>query len=424
MLCNPRLVALACIVLTPAAALALPSFARREGVSCATCHSLVPRLNRTGYDYRNAGYRMPDKLGVEDAKFKEFGDFNSVRSETIISWMKSSPGDGSTGTTQTSINVLGASLYPLTGAIAKNFASRVELDVSASGGLSVANMFVRGTFGSEDHHVNLRVGVTHPWEGYGASDLPAGLSLPLALGMPSFEAASGTGSTYFAPSLFNQAQVEAGYTYKGFNLAASVLNGLVVQGSGGAFGASPAIGGSLSRDPTDPNHNTKDFQVVANQFIGDDNAISAYYYHGSLSLPVAGATTPTTFSNQFDKAALFATLAPFKKLWILGGAVWGWDHTYDATAAGPSADRFLSSGWFAETNARYNESVGLIARYDYFNPSRSTGNDNVQGVTLALNGLVYGGLQGILEYQVLKTNTSQSVVRTDQSLQLHLFFAY
>ena len=56
MLRKSALALVACFGLTPAVALALPSFARREGVSCVTCHSMVPRLNRTGYEYRNAGY--------------------------------------------------------------------------------------------------------------------------------------------------------------------------------------------------------------------------------------------------------------------------------------------------------------------------------------------------------------------------------
>jgi hypothetical protein len=224
----------------------------------------------------------------------------------------------------------------------------------------------------------------------------------------------------FAPQLFNQAQVEAGYTYKSFNIAASVLNGIFVQADGTA---AANIGGSLVRDPSDPNHNAKDFQLVANQFIGEDNAISAYYYHGTVSLPVPGATTPASWSNSFDRAAFFATVAPIKKVWVLGGLEYGWDHAYDAAAAGPSADRFLSSGWFGEVDARYNEALGGIVRYDWFNPTRSASNNNVQGVTVGLNGLVFGGLQAILEYQLLKTDNGPGVTRTDQSLQLHLFFA-
>jgi hypothetical protein len=422
MLRHSALVGLVVFALASPAARAIPSFARREGVSCATCHTMVPRLNRTGYDYRNAGYRMPDQLGVTDAKFKEFGDFNAARSEIVLQWLHSDPGDGTASTNQTGVNVVGASLYPVTGAIAKNFASRVELDVSPDGAVSVANMFVRGTYGSENSHANLRIGITHPWEGFGASDLPAGLSLPLFMTMPATDPA--TGSLYFAPQSFNQAQVELGYTWQGFNIAASMLNGIAVQGSGGNYNAVANIGGSLVRDQSDPNLNAKDFQVVANQFIEENSAISVYYYHGTLSLPVPSATTPATWSNTFDRVALFGTYAALKKVWLMGGLEYGWDHGYDATAQGPSANRFLSSGWFTEVDARYDESIGGLVRYDWFNPTRSAGNDNVQGVTVALNGLIYSGLQGILEYQLLRTDTGPNVTRTDQSLQLHLFYAF
>ena len=42
---------------------ALPMFARRYGVGCSTCHTSAPRLNETGYQFRAAGFRMPNEIG-------------------------------------------------------------------------------------------------------------------------------------------------------------------------------------------------------------------------------------------------------------------------------------------------------------------------------------------------------------------------
>src|ERR1700737_168500 len=40
-------------------AMAVPIFAERYGVSCQTCHTVVPRLNPFGENFRDAGFRWP-----------------------------------------------------------------------------------------------------------------------------------------------------------------------------------------------------------------------------------------------------------------------------------------------------------------------------------------------------------------------------
>ncbi|MCH7826244.1 MAG: hypothetical protein IH849_15725, partial [Acidobacteria bacterium] len=38
---------------------AIPYFARKFDTGCQTCHSVVPKLNQTGMDFRTRGYRLP-----------------------------------------------------------------------------------------------------------------------------------------------------------------------------------------------------------------------------------------------------------------------------------------------------------------------------------------------------------------------------
>ncbi len=38
---------------------ALPAMARKYNADCTLCHTMWPRLNRTGYIFRRLGYRMP-----------------------------------------------------------------------------------------------------------------------------------------------------------------------------------------------------------------------------------------------------------------------------------------------------------------------------------------------------------------------------
>ena len=57
---------------------AFPYFARKYDVSCHTCHSIVPKLNATGYAFRSYGYRFP---GVPVRKTIPFAGGFAVRYE-------------------------------------------------------------------------------------------------------------------------------------------------------------------------------------------------------------------------------------------------------------------------------------------------------------------------------------------------------
>src|SRR5450756_1017340 len=55
----PVLAALACGVLAPQPAHAIPAFARKYGLKCYSCHTIPPALNKTGYTFKRLGYRLP-----------------------------------------------------------------------------------------------------------------------------------------------------------------------------------------------------------------------------------------------------------------------------------------------------------------------------------------------------------------------------
>ena len=58
---------------------AMPNFSRKLGVGCATCHTAIPALNRTGYKFRAAGFRMPADIGKEEEKKFDLGDSFAAR---------------------------------------------------------------------------------------------------------------------------------------------------------------------------------------------------------------------------------------------------------------------------------------------------------------------------------------------------------
>lgn len=55
-------------MLVPESLLAIPSFSRKYGTGCSTCHYAYPRLNPFGRAFANNGYRMP---GGDDAYIKD-----------------------------------------------------------------------------------------------------------------------------------------------------------------------------------------------------------------------------------------------------------------------------------------------------------------------------------------------------------------
>src|SRR5262249_9358923 len=131
------------------------------------------------------------------------------------------------------------------------------------------------------HYVHARVGIFHPFEGYGATDRPNSVAMPLVESEP----ANLNQSTFFTPWGFDQAGLEVGYAYRGLSMTATMWSGLFAYEEGGVLKVAPSQGGALSKSTDSPLRNAKDVQIFLNQMLGDDVALSIYYYHGSLELP-------------------------------------------------------------------------------------------------------------------------------------------
>src|ERR687886_1513589 len=75
---------------------ALPMFARKYGVSCATCHTSPPRLNETGYRFRAAGFRMPEEIGKRPEVPFDIYDYVSARVQVRAEVSRSKAGAAAT----------------------------------------------------------------------------------------------------------------------------------------------------------------------------------------------------------------------------------------------------------------------------------------------------------------------------------------
>ncbi len=69
-------VLLLCIV--PSLLRGEPSWARKFNASCTLCHTIYPRLNRAGYEFRQLGYRFPAKVE------KRLGHFDPINAVVAI----------------------------------------------------------------------------------------------------------------------------------------------------------------------------------------------------------------------------------------------------------------------------------------------------------------------------------------------------
>lgn len=405
-------------------ATAMPNFARREGFACSVCHTTIPRLTRFGYEYRNSGFRTPNLIG-EAIKDPTFGDMNAARIQAQAIWTRVHNEAAGTVTARGRMEFVEFTLYPATGSYGRWWSSLGEFSVAPEDFFEVENAYIRATFGKADSHFQVRAGVFHPFEGYGASDRPVALARPLLQTTP----AKNTGtSTFFTPWGFDQVGVEAGYTYGPFNVAATLFNGIYVNPEENK--AFPFQGGELVRPASDPNYNSKDFQAFANYFIPfmkNDAAVSAFYYHGTLSVPYILA--PAAFyTDTFDRVALYATLPiaipSGPSIWVLGGLQYGWDTAVDPLTGAKLPDKFRSAGGFGEAFVPVSEYFGATVRYDRFSPSHSEKNNAVQAFTVAASVVALNGLQAILEYQVKDQETGPATSTNTNQVRLRLIGFY
>ena len=99
-------------------AFAMPLFARKLGVPCATCHTSPPRLNEFGYQFRAAGYRMPTEIGKSGEKKPfNFFDYNGVRLQARYDATRARTGPDAPQ--NNNFNLFAAELYAFTGAWGK-----------------------------------------------------------------------------------------------------------------------------------------------------------------------------------------------------------------------------------------------------------------------------------------------------------------
>lgn len=369
---------------------ALPMFARKYGVACSTCHApAAPRLNAVGFKFRRAGFRMPEQIGQDETS--DFDLAHYFAAVAMVQYEVTQTSDKtvapSTSQTANTFSMPELQLHPLTGSFARHFATRAQITLSPDEGVAVENAYARGTWGTRDMWFETRAGLMHPFEGFGASDFPIGVSTPLIL----VQGANFNQDTLYRIGDINRVGAEVGVQWMDTALSVMVTNTLTATGTGAE---------GTVRD-TD---NRKNFIVVAHQLIGNFSGVSAYWAHGWTNLPTdpvafAAGTDMATWRNRFDRLALFGSIGNGTLFGYAGGAV-GWDRALDVASGSQSL--FRSAGGFVEGNVAVTSWAVPYVRGDYFDPALGTGNNQMWAATAGV-GLHTQLVWVIPEFQYMNT---------------------
>lgn len=409
---------------------ALPQFARRYGFECSVCHSpSVPRLNQFGYNFRRAGFRIPDEYGQE-AKFNGLKDI--FGSKFVAQYQVTAAAtDGSITNEKVpsahSFQVPQVSLYPFSGAFGQYWATRGEFTFHVGEQTEVENAYVRATYPYKDFIFYARAGIMHPYEGFGASDESLGNFDPLFM---SNSAKDGTFDSMVMLMGQNQLGGEVGVGYNNTTASLAVWNGFNTKTNAANQGA---------------NNNHYDLRLFINQMLGEKAAASVEYINGKTDwgdggmtpadasvtadpvtgAPVANPAVPATWVNNYQRLAAFANYALLgEKLNILGGYELGKDHRPDAVPGGKNnTDSFNSNGWFAEAQSKICKRFVAGLRGEIFRPSTRTG-ANLQSAVTATGVVPFDNFKFTVDYQVKRMQSAVGKDRTDNTLLAEWMLAF
>lgn len=333
---------------------AVPQFARMYSYNCSTCHYPgYGQLNKFGYEFRAAGYRLPKDIG----KDMNEGAFDASKYMSI----RFSAG-GSLKTTTTPNNVPvpdsasftlgGASLF-MGGGISKNFFAYSELGFGNGTGIfpgsspSFSDVKMGYVTGTETDFWTIRCGKFNA-DGFAGSDRgPIGNASIASVVRP-----TGTGA-------------EIGYTHEDTRITLGFYNGIQNAQMTGLVSTSngkPVTSTSIQA-PTSDSNNAKDLQLFVNQFIGDDGlAINATFYNGFNDSGTT-STDADWAGVEYFNTALFVSSPVVKNLDIKAGGELGQTNAgiFSTTGAvGPT-----TGGVFAELDYEMDEITPLGLRWDY-----------------------------------------------------------
>ena len=393
---------------------AMPNFARKYGLGCASCHDVVPKLNEFGWKFRAAGYRMPDEIGAKQPAFN-LGDYFAGRLNFAINQTSATAASpGSPTVSNFNMAFSGGSIYMLFGALTPNISSESELGFAFDGTMSISTASAGYYAGTEDAWFSARLGKLNTLQGYGGSDRGWSGS-PLmnsgyAYSLEPYIKGDKLKPAYAGLTGSNMG-LDLGYTFGEATVHAEVLNGYTYSNGKptAAVGGKPTGVGAGQA----PSANDFDYMLWANYILTEDGGgISAAYYLGQADVNTGSNSSNVDsayWQNKFSRYAVYASYPiPVVKLLLEAGYEGGKDNSWSLKDFAYGAD-VNSHGFFGEADYPITDLIGVGARYDAVTPDNSNSSiDNINVITGYLDYNMGNGLSVTASYSAKSTDTPSS----------------
>lgn len=415
--CLASLLFITALLILPEQSEALPAFARVYGVDCNMCHTNVPQLNRTGYEFRSAGFRMPNEIG-KDLPTKGYNITNYLVMMAVMEFQfndhaDTSAGGGSTASSDTlGFEATEFDLFPMIGAWGKNFGSEVQLGFSLTNGgrtqVSLSNAFVKGVWGDEDGWFGVKLGTlsNDEYSNRFVTGLTGEQGTPLS-----------TLNSVFGYNDFSEAGIELNYSFTkmGTDLALRVAES-PGYGQNGAKGGLTQFNGFYAQYGDGYSGvNRPSFQLSVNQFIGGDSAISVFWYNGLINNLEATTVASNVVNDTINRVSVYANyyVVP-STVNIIAGLLYGYDSLSNPgyTAANGvngitlgNASSVSSLTVYAGLEYKLSDHDAFSASWGYQKPTDLTAYDHTNVSQIALGHNHRFATFGFLKTNLTSTST-------------------
>jgi hypothetical protein len=395
---------------------ALPNFARKYGYECSMCHTTISRLNRFGYEFRAAGWRIPSEIGEYQKATWEGTVSATLRvsyaytgSSTYSDYTPVAPNTIPIETKAHSSQLTGASatFFPLLASFGKHYYAMVQIGLTNGNTVSVSQAHVGFVWGHEENFFNLKVGLFGSKEGYGASEayvnpLAGSSSADNSGAMNSLGVATSRTKATLGGASGTGEGIGFGWHHGNTSLEAMVFNGRSMNAAGTTLVT--ASGGANTKVNGQWTQNSKDFALFFNQIIKKDGTgVSASYYKGKITLPknmVAAPATQTkanSFVDDYYRAGIYGSWLFVPKFGMQAGYLFGEDNSYNPVTLN-TGDRFKNDGWFVTAYFPVHEKLTFGVSYEQFDPSNKVAHNDVTKYTLFVTAPMQDGLSFSANY--------------------------
>lgn len=358
--------------------LAVPAWSRLTNSQCATCHATPTwQLNKTGLEFLKNGHRLePVAFDKKDMKWDNYLSF--VWKGRV--WNDKTDGDarGQAQKASTQVEQHSFSIYT-GGPISERLSFFTEMYLSegtgsTSGGNVVQGDGARKKLAEAFLQYNLPLNDKTFLAIRGGEILPAALHV-FGVGARSAEQralvlnGSNVGTNPYKP--FNRQQgLDLTLANPHYEIALGVLNG------------------SANTNGIDADSHKDIFASAIWNMDSYESGLGVYHYKGKFT-NYATAGDPSTaidFQNDFNRTGLMGRF--IRDNWRVVGAYFTGKETFKGAAAGTFIEP-KNKGYYLLADYNVNDSFGLFARVDSFDPRDDKDDDQTREFLVGMNGLFF-----------------------------------